>query len=147
MSANMSIPALQPPPGLRLLVAEDNDIVRRVFVTWARREQVAVDEARNGAEALQAWNDALLAFDILITDHAMPGMNGVELVRRIREHGTQAARQLRVIVFSGYLTDEETNAYRALGVSRFLQKPCLPQRLIAAIFQPDDSNGVYSPHS
>ena len=135
------------PQTLRVLIAEDNDIVRNVLVAWIKREQITVSAALNGVEALQVWNDALIAFDILITDHAMPRMNGVELVRRIRERGTPASRQLRVMVFSGALTDEDSAAYRSLGVSHFFQKPCLPQRLIEAIQQSDDIYAAQSPRS
>lgn len=117
---------------LRVLVVEDNDVVRNVLVAWIKKEGMNVKSAVNGREALQMWGDALIAFDVLITDHAMPLMNGLELVRQIRESGIPAA-ELKVIVYSGGLTLQDIASYRALRTAELFEKPCLPQRLISAI--------------
>lgn len=117
----------------RVMVAEDNDAVRNVLVAWIKKEGMHVDEASNGIEAFALWKDAVIAFNVLITDHAMPLMNGLELVRRIRDSHIPAAEHLRVIVYSGCLDEKEAAAYRALRATSLIEKPTLPHHLIAAI--------------
>ena len=58
-------------------------------------------------------------FDLLITDHSMPRMNGVELVKRLREVGFRG----KILVLSAHLSPENRAAYEALGVNGPLPKP------------------------
>jgi CheY-like chemotaxis protein len=58
-------------------------------------------------------------FDVIITDHRMPRMNGLELVRRLRQRSYQG----KLLVLSAHLSDEDIRAYEELGVDLMMSKP------------------------
>ena len=130
-------PALPP---FRVLVAEDNDIVRETIACFLVRKGMSVKTAANGSEALQRWKTNPAAFDLLLTDHRMPMMTGLELVREIRRL-PPAGSALKVIVYSACLDADDAGCYRALQVDCLVEKPCLPQDLIAAVFEVRDGLG------
>lgn len=59
------------------------------------------------------------AFDLLITDHSMPRMTGLELVRRVRKSSSGC----KILVLSAHLSPETRAAYEELGVDGMLPKP------------------------
>ncbi len=81
-------PARQPNPktvrGERILVVEDEDLVRSVVVEVLREAGYRVTQATDGVEALQLVETGREAFDVVLTDVAMPKMGGIELARRLR---------------------------------------------------------------
>src|SRR5437763_16376443 len=78
-----------------------------------------ITDACDGWMALMKIGAAAKPFDVIITDHRMPRMNGLELVRRLR------VRQFtgKIIVLSAYLTKENIQAYEELEVDMMLAKP------------------------
>jgi PAS domain S-box-containing protein len=86
--------------GERIFVVEDEEIVRRVAVRALRKAGYEVCEAKNGAEALKLFEDCGRV-DLLLTDVVMPGINGHELARRLRERYPN----LVVLYMSGYSED------------------------------------------
>ena len=75
-----------------VLVVEDHPFQRRVLVSMLKAIGVEhLAEAENGAEALQAFERSDRAIDIMICDLEMPGMDGIELLRRIGERGWRPA--------------------------------------------------------
>ena len=83
----------------RVLVVEDGPEVRRVTATFLRKAGFEVIEAGNGADVLDGVMVSGPGFDALVTDYAMPGMNGVELVHHVR----QLCPSLPVLVVSGHI--------------------------------------------
>jgi len=75
--------------------------------------------ARNGWEALITIGVTAKPFDVVITDHHMPSMTGLQLVRRLRAHNFGA----KILVLSGHLSDEDIGAYEALSVDMMMSKP------------------------
>jgi CheY-like chemotaxis protein len=77
----------------------------------------------------QFRNDEFPApIDLVITDHVMPGMNGAEFVRKVREF----APDVPVLVISGM--EEAEEEYKGLNV-HFRLKPLLPDNLLASVHQ------------
>ncbi len=103
---------------IRILIVDDHPIVREGWVSMInRREDMqVVGEAENGTDAINQHAD--LQPDVVLTDLRMPEMDGVELIRRLRE----LAPDVRVIVLTTYDGDE--NIYRALeaGAMAYLLK-------------------------
>ena len=66
----------------RILFAEDEPISRKLISMFLRREGYEVDEAKDGAEALDLLNS--FQFDLVISDIHMPRVNGIELIMRLR---------------------------------------------------------------
>jgi len=109
---------------LRILVVDDDAHMRNVVTRLLSREGHEVAQAGNGIEALEQAEQA--RFDLLLTDHAMPGMNGVELAALMR--GVDPEQ--RVILFTGYPIKNDT---MPTDIACVLKKPAQPQDLHAAI--------------
>ncbi|MEX2583054.1 MAG: PAS domain S-box protein [Gemmatimonadota bacterium] len=107
-------PGDTPDRPLRILVVDDEVAVRRAAVRFLGRRGHEVDEAIDGAEALRWLNDA--QYDVILSDLRMPGLDGQELIQRLRERGDGMER--RVIL----LTGDATRAHLDIGVP-VLTKP------------------------
>ncbi len=75
--------------------------------------------ARNGLEALNLFDAAPAPFDLVITDHHMPGISGLELVQCLREKGFTG----EVCVMTGYLHENDERKYESLGFAGVITKP------------------------
>lgn len=105
---------------LKVLVVEDEEMIRKgivLAVDWAALDCVVVGEAANGLEAL----DAVERLDpsLIITDLKMPQMDGIEMLRRLRERGNQAY----VIILTAYDSFTYAQSALRLGAVDFLLKP------------------------
>ncbi len=126
-TTDASAPSSRPPHvrPARLLYAEDLDDLRAVMCLILRGEGYQIETVNDGAPALRCLRDDPAGFDLLITDHHMPGMNGLELVRQLR---TTAYRG-KVMVFSSELDPLVHREYHKLGVQVILPKPIRPSDL------------------
>jgi CheY-like chemotaxis protein len=80
--------------GKRILVVDDDAESREIALKALASTGATITEAASGREALEQWERQL--FDVLICDLAMPGMDGYELLRRIRRSPTNKARSLAI---------------------------------------------------
>jgi CheY-like chemotaxis protein len=110
-----------------ILVVDDDEDFCRLLTKSLRWEWFKVTEARNGFEALVLAEQERP--DLIILDLAMPGMNGIETVRRIRER----AGKVKVMVLTAYGTAHQAREAMALGVREFLAKPFDLDRLLRII--------------
>jgi EAL domain-containing protein (putative c-di-GMP-specific phosphodiesterase class I) len=113
----------------RVLLVDDDEMVLRGYRRIIERAGHAVDVAVSGDEALALFGKK--RYDVVISDISMPGMNGVELLRRIREV------DLDVPVILATAAPSVSSAARAveLGALRYLLKPINPEELTAAVAQ------------
>ncbi len=103
---------------MRILVIDDEPIVAGLIAEGLRNEgHEEVLTANSGAEGLQVIEQS--PPDAVFLDITMPGMDGVEVLRRIRERSPH----LPVIILSGWGTERQIEAARDLGVMDVLQKP------------------------
>ena len=107
---------------LRILYADDMKQLREFMTIMLNREGHLVETVEDGAEALDWINRAPDAFDLLITDHHMPRLTGLELVRGVR-HLPFAGK---IIVFSSELSELVHERYQRLNVDLILPKPIFP---------------------
>ena len=113
---NISAPAfpMRPP---RILVADDDANLRDLQNMWLTRAGYIVDAAADGEEA---WNALLsIHYDLLVTDHDMPRLRGLDLVARMRAAGIK----IPVIVNSAWPGLGEAAEYSQLGLAAILHKP------------------------
>jgi two-component system invasion response regulator UvrY len=128
---------------INILIVDDHAMIRRGLATILTHElPVSVarcDEASNGVEALQKNIDTV--YDIAILDISMPGMDGLELLTRLK----QARPDLPVLVVSMHSVDQY--ALRALkcGAAGFLSKQQAADELIAATTQVLNGQRYISP--
>ncbi len=114
----------------RILLVDDDELLRNVLALTLRKMGHVVIEARNGREALELSADGLP--DLLITDLIMPEKEGLETITTIRQiHPT-----VKVIAMSGGGRGDATdylNVARLLGADRTLQKPFTQVAMAQAI--------------
>jgi signal transduction histidine kinase/CheY-like chemotaxis protein len=99
----------------RILVIEDDEDVRRVIVESLSQAGHTVNAAADGMQGLQQIEANLP--ELVIVDYAMPGMNGADVIKRVRE----TAPELPVILATGYADMVEVG--RLLGTRSILTKP------------------------
>ncbi|GAB6063983.1 sigma-54-dependent transcriptional regulator [Deferrisoma palaeochoriense] len=107
----------------RILVVDDEPIVRRSLRKVFRGPAYEVEVAASGAEALQRVQE--VPFDVVLTDLKMPGMSGLEVLKAIRILQPRA----RVIVITGYATVETAVEAMKEGALDYLAKPFTPEAI------------------
>jgi len=120
---------------LRILYAEDLQQLREFTSLMLGKVGHLIETANDGIEALEWLTRAPAAFDLLITDHHMPRMNGLELVQCVRTLPFRG----KIIVFSSELNEAVHDQYRQLGVDLILPKPIFPvtlRRMLDELFTP-----------
>lgn len=110
---------------LRILYAEDLRDLREVARVALTRDGHTIECVADGALALEKITAAPDSLDLLITDHHMPRMNGLELVTALGAVPFTG----KIIVFSSELSPAIGAAYLKLGVDRVLPKPIFPSEL------------------
>ena len=125
---------------LRILTVEDETAVARLLALVLCGPRCKVTAADDGAEALAKITGSDQPFDIVITDHQMPGMTGLELVRQLRKRDFAG----KIVVLSAFLNQENVRAYQALGVDLMLNKPFDMDELRHAIDVLVDEAPVYA---
>ena len=104
---------------LNILLAEDERAVAFSVVFALKCDGHKVQVVADGEQALASVRVEPDAFNLLITDHSMPGMTGVELVQRLRQESFRG----KIMVLSAHLSPENRAAYEALAVDAMVSKP------------------------
>jgi CheY-like chemotaxis protein len=132
-------PAAEPPSaplaGMRILVAEDNPTNQIVTRAILQRAGARVEVVEDGAQAVSMVRR--FAYDALLMDLQMPGMDGLEATRLIRrderEDNDGPPRRLRIVGLTAEAGGEIGATCRAAGMDAHLSKPVPRDELIAAV--------------
>jgi CheY-like chemotaxis protein len=117
-------------PAKRILVIDDEDLIREVVKEMLEAEGYAVSTAANGKEGLRLYRKELP--DLIITDIFMPEMEGIETIRELRS----VTRDVRIIAISGGGERGMISflAYaKRFGAIKTLEKPFLREELITTV--------------
>ena len=106
----------------RILVIDDEDHIRRVMRMTLEAAGHEVGEAADGARGLEAFGDGS-TWDAVLLDQRMPGMDGLETLRRMKERKADA----RVIMITAYASIELAVDAMKLGATDFVRKPMTPE--------------------
>ncbi len=112
----------------RVLLVEDHADTRQMYAEFLGIDFDVVTAA-DGEDALKIMR--VRAPDVLVTDLSLPGMDGFELISKVRSDATLHA--IPIICLSGYGGYEHEERARAAGSDRILQKPCMPDELAAIV--------------
>jgi putative two-component system response regulator len=115
--------------GSTLLIVEDDPAMLVAFRDILERSGYAVSTASNGNDALVALHDHKP--DLIMSDISMPGMDGIELYKAVRQRPGGAAIPFIFVTARG--TREDIFAAKALGVDDYITKPVTSQELLAAV--------------
>ncbi len=111
--------AVKKKTGLKILTVEDESAVAQLLALVLCGPQCTVTAASDGWEALAKIDAALQPFDIVITDHQMPRVTGLDLVRQLRVRKFAG----KIVVLSAFLNENNARAYKALEVDLMIEKP------------------------
>lgn len=111
----------------KILVIDDEDIVRTSCNRTLTPEGYEVKMARNGMDGLKMASEE--SFDLVLTDLKMPDMDGIEVLRQIKEQWPE----FEVIIITGYQTVDTAVKAIKLGAFDYIEKPFTPDALIAAV--------------
>jgi CheY-like chemotaxis protein len=115
--------------GLNILVVDDELSVTVSIRLTLKSRGHSVDSLDRAPEALERLKQYPDHYHILITDHLMPGMTGLELLTQLK----QTAFKGKIIVISAYLTAALEGQYKALGADMIMQKPFVLDELRMAV--------------
>ena len=107
------------PKPLHVLLAEDDAAVRRIVSLTLRKNGYEVTACSTGEEAWQAFRQAPMRYDLLVTDLSMPVLDGASLIQRVR----LLHPRLRALLISGYCDDGQAYDLVKSGAVGFLPKP------------------------
>ncbi|HRE60423.1 MAG TPA: response regulator [Micropepsaceae bacterium] len=127
-------PAGEPdaPRPLQLLLAEDNEINTLLTVSLIKRMGHHVDAVKDGNEAVAAF--ARRRYDLVLMDLHMPGLDGIEATKRIRQSEMEKGlRRTPVIALTASVMDDDRATCMQAGMDEFLTKPLDPEALIRAL--------------
>ena len=112
-----------------MLVAEDEDVVRRMLARTLSNAGFRTLEARHGSEALNMATLAYPYLHLVITDVLMPEMDGRTLGQRLSER----CPTLPVLYISAYPPDDLFHRGAPTATAPFLQKPIIPDQLLTVV--------------
>jgi signal transduction histidine kinase/DNA-binding response OmpR family regulator/HPt (histidine-containing phosphotransfer) domain-containing protein len=134
-------------PAMRVLVVEDMDTNRTVIENMLGAWGLRVVVADGGGAALRILRGATAHdphFDLALVDMNMPGMDGLQLARRLREEGLQP--EMKLILLSSVAAPDDARAALAAGFHRFIAKPVrkteLRQALLGFAHPPVEGGGL-----
>lgn len=124
-------------PKARILVVDDNSMNCKLVRSLLKKTGIEVIEAFSGQEALS--KTAGEKFDVILMDHMMPGMDGIEAFRKLREQDGPS-KSAPVIALTANPDTDARELYMKEGFSCFLKKPVKPALLEQALadFLPED---------
>jgi CheY-like chemotaxis protein len=120
----------------KILLVEDESIVRMNLADILRSEGYTVVEAHDGAEAVNLFERQ--HFDLVITDLVMPELHGFKLIARVRA----ISPKVPVILITAYLSRQAGKALLE-GSSEFIAKPIQPEVLLASVKHLLPTESVY----
>ena len=128
-------------PGLRILVAEDNQINQVLTVAILEREGHRVDTVANGAEAVAAV--ARFPYDLVLMDVHMPEMDGIEATRQIRALPEPWCR-IPVIAVTANAMEGDREYLIGRGMDDYMAKPVDIAELVRMVRRVEDQHGRQS---
>jgi len=108
----------------RILIVDDDEVVRWSYQRSLRSVSRDVAAAGNGEEALRAMEQD--PFDVVLLDMRMPGQNGLSVLRTIKQKWPES----EVVIITGYPTVDGAKEAVRLGANDYVAKPVGPQDVI-----------------
>jgi PAS domain S-box-containing protein len=128
------------PADMRILLAEDNEVNKKVMSQMLRKLGYRADMASNGLEVLKALERQ--AYDLVLMDIQMPEMDGLEAASQIRKR-LPAAEQPRIIALTAYAMEGDRERCLEAGMDGYIAKPVKMEDLRAALGRCEGTGNTY----
>ncbi len=119
-------------PDAHILVVDDNEMNRAVFVNLLKATKVQISEASGGKQCLELTSAN--RYDIIFMDHMMPEMDGIDTFKAIRADKDNLCYDVPIIVLTANAVTGAKEQYMEIGFDGFLTKPVDPQKLEETVF-------------
>lgn len=114
-------------PDAKILVVDDNEINRFVFVSLLSATKVQVDEAESGMKCLEMTKKE--KYHMIFMDHMMPEMDGIETLHKMKEDENNLCRDIPVIALTANAIEGARQMYLDEGFNAYLTKPFEPEEV------------------
>jgi DNA-binding response OmpR family regulator len=114
----------------RILVVDDEPIVREVLARYLEREGYVVEVAEDGEQAIERYKAT--APDLVLLDLMLPRIDGLEVFRRMRDNGREAPRAA-VIMVTAKGEEADRIVGLELGADDYVTKPFSPREIVARV--------------
>jgi DNA-binding response OmpR family regulator len=114
------------------MVADDDRVVRRIVVAKLHGLGYEVEEAQDGQEVLDLLEEGEVP-DLLVTDSNMPRINGLQLVRALRESEDPTLAMLPIIMLTARQSERDIIEGLETGLDDYIIKPFSPDELAARV--------------
>ncbi len=118
-------------PDARILLVDDTELNRKVFIGLLKPTGMQIDEAVNGLECLEKVKEH--AYDIIFMDHMMPELDGVETFRIMKQMEEYPSKDAPVVILTANALIGAKEKYQKEGFSKFLEKPIDSEKLESII--------------
>ena len=120
-------------PDAKILVVDDNAVNRKVLRNLLKETQIQIAEAEGGMACFELVQKN--HYDLILLDHMMPEMDGIETLHRIRKLSDFPCKDTPIVVLTANAVSGAKEAYLAEGFDDFLSKPIIPEKLESLIKQ------------
>ncbi|MGN0342999.1 MAG: response regulator [Roseburia sp.] len=114
-------------PDAHILVVDDNEMNRKVFIGLLKGTKIKIDQAESGFRCLEMTQEK--KYDLIFLDHMMPKMDGVETFQRIRGDETNLCNKVPIIILTANAIAGAREQYLEYGFDDYLSKPVVPAKL------------------
>ena len=129
-------------PEARVLIVDDNEINRKVFINLLKKTKISIEEASSGMECLE--KTAKTRYDIIFMDHMMPEMDGIEALHILRASKENPCCDIPVVALTANAVAGAKEHYISEGFNAFLAKPINTEKLEKVVFRMLDKSLIES---
>ncbi|MBO5167008.1 MAG: response regulator [Lachnospiraceae bacterium] len=120
-------------PEAKILVVDDNEMNRKVFINLLKDTLMQIEEASGGRECIEKVKQT--AFDIIFMDHMMPEMDGIETLQVMKTMGEYPSKNSPVVILTANAIVGAKEQYLSEGFDAFLSKPIDVEKLESVILE------------
>jgi DNA-binding response OmpR family regulator len=113
----------------KILIAEDEEVLRMLIVDSLEEFDYQVIEAADGVEALRLFEET--EFDLLILDYMMPHCTGIEVIEKVRSGSTRS--ETKILMLSAKSQQHDKEKILSIGANDFMAKPFSPIKLVEKV--------------
>jgi PAS domain S-box-containing protein len=106
---------------LRILLAEDDPVSRSVIGKMLQRANYTIDFAEDGLKVIEMWEQG--GYDLVLMDVQMPGINGYEATRIIREKEREHGGHTTILAMTAHASKDDEKVCLSMGMDGFISKP------------------------